>query len=763
MLQILQNIKSGELKQESVPTPTLTRGNFLVKTHASLISAGTEKMLIDLAQKSLVGKAQARPDLVRQVINKVKKEGLLNTFNNVMSKMEKPMPLGYSAAGIIINPEDSSHTFGMTGEAGDSSPTKVGFGMTAGKRVAIAGAGYANHAEINSVPYNLTALIPNGVSFEEAAYTTVASIALQGVRLAKPELGEYVVVIGLGLIGLITVQLLKTNGCRVIGLDYDQRKIDLALKLGMDEGFNLSSGDAVKAVEKFTGGRLADHTLITAATKSNQPIELAGEITRRKGQVIAVGAVGMNIPRDVYYKKELELKISMSYGPGRYDMSYEEGGIDYPYDYVRWTEQRNMEAVLNLMAQKKLDVKSLTTHRFKFEDALKAYDMIKEAKEPYVGIILEYDVEKEHEKVVYLKEPGVRSQNPDDNSKFKTCLPIGKIQNSKLTLGFVGAGNYAALHLIPHLKKNSDVVLKGLVTATGLNAKQKAEKFGFEFCSTDYQSLLGDETNSVFIGTRHSTHADYVVRALNAGKNVFVEKPLCVNEEQLGNIIQTYHSIIQSFNHSIALMVGLNRRFAPMTKILKEQFENTGPKQMIYRVNSGHIPTSTWLHETAEGGGMMIGEMCHFIDLMQFISDELPISVYAKSLSLKNSNIADSDNVSITVEFDKGSVGTLNYNTVGDKSFSKERLEVYSGGKVGVLDDFRLLEIIGNGKKVKKKSANQDKGQANQIIKTVESFKNNTSPIPFNELVNGMLVIFAAKKSLISGQSIQIEPYKLSE
>ena len=307
--------------------------------------------------------------------------------------MEKPMPLGYSAAGVVI---DSGSEAGMT--IGTSSPLS----MTNGVRVAIAGAGYANHAEMNVVPYNLCAIIPNNVTFEEAAYTTVASIALQGVRLAKPELGEFVVVSGLGLIGLITVQLLKANGCRVIGIEFDQHKIDLGLKLGMDDFINLSNDDALKKVEKFTGGRLADYTIITAATKSNQPIELAGEITRRKGQVIAVGAVGLNIPRDVYYKKEIEIKISMSYGPGRYDTAYEEGGIDYPYDFVRWTEQRNMEAVLDLMSQKKLDVKSLTTHRFPFKDAISAYDMIKESKEHFVGIILEYDFEKEQKNVIYL-------------------------------------------------------------------------------------------------------------------------------------------------------------------------------------------------------------------------------------------------------------------------------------------------------------------------------------------------------------------------
>jgi predicted dehydrogenase/threonine dehydrogenase-like Zn-dependent dehydrogenase len=784
MHQILQNIKTGELKLEEVPSPSSSNVMVQVKTYASLISAGTEKMLIDLAKKSIVGKAQARPDLVKQVINKAKKEGWLNTFNNVMSKMEKPMPLGYSAAGIV--------------ETHPQTPSPEG-SFSKGIRVAIAGAGYANHAEINSVPYNLCAVIPDNVSFEEAAYTTVASIALQGVRLAKPELGDFVVVSGLGLIGLITIQLLKANGCRVIGIDYDQHKIDLGLKLGMDEGINLSSDNALKKVENFTGGRLADCTIITAATKSNQPIELAGEITRRKGQVIAVGAVGLNIPRDVYYKKEIEIKISMSYGPGRYDASYEEGGIDYPYDYVRWTEQRNMEAVLALMSQGKLDVKSLTTHHFPFKDALAAYDMIKENKEPFVGIILEYDVEKEQKKFLQLKIKNEKLKIEKDS--LVSLLP----KNDKLNIGFAGAGNYASLHLLPHLKKEDKVSLLGLATATGLSAKQKAEKFGFNFCTTDFDELINNkDINTIFIATRHSSHAEYTIKALQAGKNVFVEKPLCVNAEQLDEIIKLYASFNviskESFSQrtteksygingeqisplsdrrndnsesvvgkempdqirhdNLILMVGLNRRFAPMIKTLKENFKPGTPKQMLYRVNSGHIPTSSWLHNVDEGGGMLIGEMCHFVDLMSFIAEENPISVSAKSLKLNNSNIADSDNLSMTIEFDGGSVATLNYNTVGDKSYSKERLEIFSDGSIGVLDDFRNLEIISKNKKLKKKSSNQDKGQAQQIKVTMESFLNGFSPIPFNELVNTMLVIFGARKSILTGETVKITAYK---
>lgn len=715
MKQILQNIKSGDLTLETVPPPALQPGGVRVRTAASLISAGTEKMLIDLASKSLVGKAQARPDLVKQVLDKVKKEGLMNTYRNVKSKMEKPMSLGYSAAGVVE-------------EVGSNVQ-----GIQVGDRVGIAGAGYANHAEINFVPRNLCAVIPDGVSFEDASYVTVASIALQGVRLTQPELGDYVVVIGLGLIGLITVQLLQANGCQVLGIDLDERKVELGLKLGMDYGVVSSKEDAVAAVERFTRGRGADHTLITAATKSNAPIELAGELTRRKGQVVAVGAVGMDIPRDSYYKKELELKISMSYGPGRYDPTYEEGGIDYPYDYVRWTEQRNMEAVLQLMANGRLNVAELTTHLYEIDEALDAYKLIEEGKEPYVGIVLKYDLERPQGPVVRLKSKSTH------------------VAKDSLGVGFIGAGNYAALHLLPHLEKHKKVQLKGLVTATGLNAQQKADKFGFDFCTTEIAPLLEDSTiDTLFIATRHSTHAEYAIKGLEAGKHVFVEKPMVINEDELARLTEAYYK--SNENKSVGLMVGLNRRFAPMVGQLMEALPAGNPKQMIYRVNSGHIPTSSWLHAPEEGGGMLVGEMCHFIDLMQFIAGERPVSVYAQSLKLNRADVADSDNISIVITFDGGSVGTLCYNTVGDKSFSKERIEVYSGATVAVLDDYRTLDIIGGGKSARKKAMNQDKGQANQITSTIDRFSSSgESPIPFEQLAAAMKVVFGAKRSMLSG------------
>lgn len=720
MLQVVQNVRSGKLELIEVPAPALLPGGVIVRTAASIISPGTEKMIMDLAKKSLIGKAKERPDLVRQVINKARTQGILNTFQNVMAKMDKPLPLGYSAAGVIeaVSP--------------DVLDLKVG------DRVAIAGAGYASHAEMNFIPRNLTAVIPDAVSFEEAAYSTVSAIAMQGVRLARPELSEVVVISGLGLIGLIAVQLLKASGCRVLGIDFNRDKVEAGLRLGLDEGVVLPDDDAQSAVDRFSKGRGADLTIITAATTSNQPIELAGEVTRRKGRIVVVGSVGLDIPRDVYYKKELAITVSMSYGPGRYDRSYEEGGLDYPYDYVRWTEGRNIESVLDLISHKQLDVRSLTTHRFSLDKAADAYQLIEKGSESYIGVVLDYDLHKPQPKTIKV--------GPASESKAV----------DRLGVGFVGAGNYSSVHLLPHLKKHAKVQLLGLISATGVNAKMKAEKFGFSYCTTEIKPVLDDPAvNALFIGTRHSTHADFTIQALDSGKHVFVEKPMVVSEEQLEAVMSAYARA--NAKQPTALMVGLNRRFAPMVTTLKESFDAKECLQMIYRVNSGAIPTSTWLHEPDEGAGMLIGEMSHFVNLMQFICGERPTRVFASALSLHSKKFADQDNLSIVISFDGGSVGTLCYNTVGSGKVGKERLEVYGGGAVAILDDFRSLEIAKGNKLTLTKSANQDKGQQREVNDTIEAFRTKgTAPIPFAELVATMKVIFAARQSAASGEAVDL-------
>lgn len=721
MRQVVQNVRSGELELKEVPPPALLPGGVLVRTAASIISPGTEKMVLELGKKSLIGKARERPDLVRQVITRARTQGIAATVQSVMSKMDQALQLGYSAAGVV---EDADAHI---------ADLKIG------DRVAIAGAGYANHAEINFVPRNLVALIPGNVSFEQAAYATVAAIAMQGVRLARPELSEIAVVNGLGLIGLITVQLLKASGCRVLGVDLNKDKVELGRRVGLDEAVVLEADDPHQVLDRFSGGRGADLTVITAATASNQPVELAGEITRRKGRVVVVGAVGMNVPRDIYYRKELELKISMSYGPGRYDRSYEEGGLDYPYDYVRWTERRNLESVLDLMARDRLDVEALTTHRFPLARAADAYSMIYNGSETYAGVILEYDLSRPQEKLISV-----------------SAAPEPRKSADSLAVGFVGAGNYASVHLLPHLKSNQNVRLVGVASATGLNAKQKAERFGFGYCATEIKPLLQDQSvDAIFIGSRHGVHAEFAIQALNAGKHVFVEKPMVVTEEQLDGVIKAYQKANAS--QPTGLMVGLNRRFAPMVARLREAFASAGALQMIYRVNSGNISTSTWLHEENEGGGMLIGEMCHFVDVMHYLCGEHPAKVYAQSLKVKSEKVSDHDNLSIVITFDGGSVGTLCYNTVGSSAFPKEHLEVFGGGSVGIIDDFRLLELMKGGKPVRVKSANQDKGQKREVLETVDAFRTKgVAPIPFADLVAGMRVIFAARQSVMLGQPVTL-------
>lgn len=723
MLQVTQSAKTGETKLETVPPPALQPGFVRVRTAASLISAGTERMIIDLAQKSYLGKAQARPDLVRQIVAKAQKEGLLNTWRNVQSKLEKPMPLGYSAAGVVE----------AVGPGVDT--------VQVGDRVAMAGAGYANHAEVNVVPKNLVALIPDGVTDEEAAYSTIAAIGLQGIRLARPEIGDNVVVIGLGLIGLLTVQMLHASGCRVFGVDIDASKVAKALELGAEGG---ASTDVEKAVDRFTRGYGADLVLITAATKTSGPIELAGTIARRKAQIVAVGAIGMDVPRDLYYKKELELKVSMSYGPGRYDLAYEEGGIDYPYEYVRWTEQRNLDAVLGLMAAKRMDVRALTTHRFPIDRALDAYGLVQTGGEPVIGLLLTYDTERPQAARVDLTPAA--SAAPRRGAA------------EPLRIGFVGAGNYASLHLLPHVEKDTAAQLSGLMTATGPSAVQKGEKFGFRFVTTDPDALFGDaDTDAVFIATRHSTHADFSVRALQAGKHVFVEKPFVVDEAQLSDVVAAYEAANAAA--PTGLMVGTNRRFSPMVRAIETAMRGSGPKQMVYRVNSGAIPPTTWLHAPEEGGGMLVGETCHFFDVMRFLSGAPAVEVYARSLSLTTSALDPHDNVMVVVAYADGSTGTLAYSTVGDKRAPKEGLEVFGGGQAALLDDFRVLDLYRDGKHERTKSLNQDKGQATQIAETVQAFRERgQAPIPFDEVVEAMRVVFAAQRSLASGRPEPVVP-----
>ncbi|URW74451.1 bi-domain-containing oxidoreductase [Sphingomonas donggukensis] len=662
MKQVEQNYRSGALRLIDAPVPRAGRGANLVATTVSLISAGTEKQIIDLARSSLAGKAMARPDLVRKTLQKVKQEGLLPTARKVFAKLDTPIPLGYSTAGRVVS-------------AGSD-----GGGYAVGDRVACAGAGVANHAEYNAVPKNLSVRIPDGVSDEDASFVTLGAIALQGVRVTQPTLGERVVVMGLGLIGQLTVQLLKANGCQVLGFDPNPARATLAEAMGADRAV---SGGLEEAVAAFTRGVGADAVIVTASSKSSDPTNVAGAISRMKGRVVLVGMVGMNVDREAYYKRELDLRLSMSYGPGRYDPSYEQAGNDYPIAYVRWTEQRNMEAFLELIASGRVTPSKLVTHRFPIADAETAYAMM-DGDEPYLAILL-----------TYPEEPAAIARAVPMAAAAAAPAPTGKGS------AFVGFGNYAKAVLLPALKKAGETRLTAVVTSTGISAHSAAEGSGFATASTDPATVLDDpQTDCVFVATRHDSHARLTIDALKAGKHVFVEKPLAMTHEELAEVAETAASAPG------ILTVGFNRRFAPMVVAARQALAASGgPLVMQYRINAGHVPGDSWLHG-AEGGGRIVGEVCHFVDTLSALCGADPVAVEG----VNPTGIGDS--LAAIVRFGDGSVGTILYASVGDPSVPKEAIEAFGTGVVVRLDDFRKLHVTRGGKTQTTSASAQDKGQA---------------------------------------------------
>ena len=710
MKQLIQSYKTGELGVYEVPAPICGENGVLVRTITSLVSAGTEKMIVDLAKKSLVGKAKARPDLVKQVVNKMKQEGVKNTLEKVFTKLDTPIPLGYSCVGEVV---------------------KVGAkvtGISVGDRVACGGAGYANHSEINYVPRNLFVKVPKNVSDADASFVTVGSIALQGIRQTNPTLGEKVVVMGLGLLGQITVQLLKANGCKVLGTDFDPRKLELAKKLGADEV--CSPDEVIDKAKLFTNGNGADAVVIAASTSSSQPIADAGEISRIKGRVIVVGLVGMDIPRTEYYKKELELKLSMAYGPGRYDPKYEEQGIDYPFAHVRWTEGRNFEAFLDLVDEGKITPSEMVTHEYEFENALTAYDLLEEKiKEDYLGILLNYKEEYS------LKSELVK-------------ISDATIKSNELNIGLIGAGNFTKSVIIPNLKKIKNANLVGLCTATGVSAHSTGNKHNFKYITTDYQELLkNNDINTVFITTRHNDHGQKVLTSLKADKNVFVEKPLAIHESELEEIKDFYANT----DKKPVLQVGYNRRFAPLVQAMKKEAGDL-PMSINYRVNAGVIPKDVWVQDPAVGGGRIIGEACHFIDTCTFLIGSLPESVFASCVTKPDQSIPDEDNVSITIKYQNGSTAVINYYAFGNNQLPKEYIELFAPDLAMTMDNFRELEIFKGGKSTKSKNANQDKGFKGEFAALKTAVEKGELAISFNEMYSTSKLTFAILRSLKTGE-----------
>jgi len=714
MKQVKLNMKTGEIDVADVPIPSLYAKEVLVRNEYSLISSGTEQSLIDLGKKSLIGKAKERPDLAAKVINRAKRDGIITAYKQAMGRLDQPESLGYSCAGEIIRVGESV------------SDLKVG------DKVACGGAGYASHAEIVAVPRNLCVKLPGTVSCKDACFTTIGAIAMQGIRNADVKLSENVAVIGLGLIGQLTVQLLKASGCNVFGIDIDQKKIDLALQLGLDKGFLRDVQNLKEKMYQICNGDGVDAVLITAATSSSDPIEFAGEIVRDKGRIVVVGDVGMNIPRDIYYEKELDVVVSRSYGPGRYDRNYEEKGFDYPIGFVRWTENRNMKAFVELLEKKKLILNELVSHCYDINEVKKAYDLIENKNEFFMGILLKYQKESD-EKDIYL-----------NNVKEKVPVRYSKMIN----VGVIGAGNFAVSTLLPILKKIKSINLRCLATATGLSAESTARKFQFDSYTTDYKKILHDEKiDAVFILTSNVTHAQFTVEALKAGKHVFVEKPLALSENQLNDIVDAYNSSQKN------VMVGFNRRYAPLAIELKQFFKTrVGPMVSYYRVNAEKIPPEHWLYDNEQGGSRLISEACHFIDFLSYITGSNIASVSTNTIFSRSSKPDELDNFIITLSFVDGSIGTIIYTNKGDDAYSKEMCEFFADGAVASLIDFRKLEFISNGKRKQfRKRFSLDKGHHGELQKFVELITaGSINKEDFENYISSSLVTLNARKKIIS-------------
>lgn len=725
MKQVLQSARTGSIEVVEVPAPRAMPGCVLVRIAASLVSAGTERASSEFASKNLLQKAKSRPDLVTDVLAKVRRDGLFSAISAVRNRLDQPQALGYSSAGTIIEVGEGVN---------DLKP---------GDRVACAGANFAVHAECACVPRLLVARIPAAdVDFESAAFATLGAVAIHGVRTAEAKIGEVVGVIGAGLVGQLTVQILNAAGCRVIVVDPVQSRADLAARSGALAATS-SEAEFRDLCLAHSGTQGLDSVLITAETPSSGPVNLASQVARDRGVVVAVGTVGMELQRKLYYEKEIDFRVSRSYGPGRYDDAYEQKGRDYPIGYVRWTETRNVEAFLQLLADRKLDLKPLITHSFDIENALAAYDLISGKKEePYLGILIRYPEKNALARSVSL-ELVTRVHAEHETPSVK--------------VGLLGAGNFAQSTLLPAMKSDRGTDLIGLCASSGARAKATAAKFGFSFCTCDEDAILSDPAiNALVITTRHHLHAAQVIRVLQAGKHVFCEKPLCLNQQELEAIRDVY---LHSSNQ--ALMVGFNRRFAPMARDMKEFLGRPrSPFIMHYRVNAGTLPKDHWINDPEQGGGRIIGEACHFVDFLSFLCGATPAKVQANGFSS-----GEDTNAVVSLEFCDGSLGTIHYACNGDRAFSKERVEVFGNGCVAVLDDFRRLDLVRHGKKRSIRSwLKRDKGHIAEWQAFAESIRmRRPAPISFEEIFSTTLATFRIAECLRSGreQQIAIEPAEL--
>ncbi len=708
MKQILQNIRTGETILEELPTPAISRKSILIRTNRSLVSLGTERMLVEFGKSSIIQKARQQPDKVKQVLDKMRTDGVLPTLEAIFNKLDQPIPLGYCNVGEVIE----------VGE--DVTEFKIG------DRVASNGA----HAEIISVPKNLAVKIPESVNDDEATFTVIGSIGLQGIRLLNPSIGETIVVYGLGLIGLISAQLLKMNGCNVIGIDIDDDKCSLAEKLGITS-INVKHTDPNKFILHKTSENGCDGVLITASSKSNEIISQSAKMCRKKGSIVLIGVVDLELNRNEFYEKELSFQVSCSYGPGRYDEMYEQQGVDYPFPYVRWTEKRNFEAILNAIASSNLNVKDLITKKVDLNEYKSIYKKIDSSKT--IASILKY------------------SQENKDPSFFKNInFNKDSYKEQKAVLGIIGSGNFTRSTILPCLSKTK-ARIKYISSSNGISSTLLAKKYNIDNSTTDYNKIISnDEIDTVIIATRHDSHSKYVIESLEAGKNTFVEKPLAINEEQLNKII---HSLNNSPNSQ--LTVGYNRRFSPhIEKIKKTMGLNCGPINIIANMNAGFIEKNHWVNDLEIGGGRIIGEACHLIDLCTFLTNSLVSSVCMSSMG-KEFNVL-SDNASIILKFMDGSNATINYFSNGSKKYNKERVEIYSNQRTWVLDNYTKTTAFGV-KNFKSMRSRLDKGHRNQFKRLIENIRLGHGPlISLDQIINVSKTSLAALESLRSNKWINV-------
>jgi len=717
---LAQTLKDGSVRLVEAPAPLLGSGCIRVRTLVSAISAGTEGTKITTGRKSLLGKARAKPEQAKQALGMVSQIGLRPTIQKVRDKLEGALPLGYSLAGEVIEVAEGVE------------------GFAPGDLVACAGGGYANHADEAVVPANLAARVPAGVSPEAASMTTLAAIALQGARLAEPTLGENAVVIGLGAIGVMACQLLKANGCRVFAADVDRGAVERARAVGCVDTAAVLGDDPVESmVAEFCRGHGADLVLICAGTASSDPVQLAGRISRQRGRVVVVGAVGMDLPRPDYYEKELRFSVSCSYGPGRYDPSYEEGGLDYPYGFVRWTENRNMVAVLDLMAAGSFDPLPLVTHRFPFAEAPAAYAMIADRSEPYCGILLEYP-----------QQPAATA------GEVPTSTAQGKPEG-RIGIGFAGMGSFAQSFLLPPFRDDKRTEMSAIFTRTGLTAADVARRSGFRAAVDSAAAVLAHEATDVLVvATRHDQHGPLALAALEAGKHVFVEKPLCLTLEELRSIAAVC-ARRQAEGSMPVLQVGYNRRFAPSASLAKRHFgDDPGPLTMMYRVAAGRIPKSHWTQDPVEGGGRILGEVCHFVDLMQYMCGADPVAVSAMAVRTDNADVTAADNTVINLRFADGSVGSIGYFAEGAKAVPKERLEIHGAGRAAVLENFQSITLHGSRKSSRRCPG---KGHNDEVKAFLDGVREGRAPISVASQLATTLATIRIVEALRTGGEVAVD------